>query len=303
MKQVFLFIVLVAAVVGCDIVPYDEAVEQTNIIRDTSKIINDSSTVVSEDSLFPTGKSVLLEDFTGHTCSNCPAATETATGLQSIYGSDKLIIMAWHTSYFADPNPAFPADYTTSTGNTFNQIYDLGNKGLPRGMVNRDKFGNDSILAPTSWGAAADAQIQLEQIIELRIARATYFESSSSFSIELEYAPIIGLDKDYTLQVFLLEDGLISPQIKKKTGGGTEIVQDYVHNYVVREKIYPTDNQLDIVLTDADAPLIKKSKNLTLNYNTAWKVQDFSNTSIVAAILDPEQNDVIQAAAKEVILN
>jgi thiol-disulfide isomerase/thioredoxin len=39
---------------------------------------------------------VLLEDFTGHTCNNCPAAAVIAEGLQTFYGEDQLILVGVH---------------------------------------------------------------------------------------------------------------------------------------------------------------------------------------------------------------
>ena len=39
-------------------------------------------------------KNVLLEDFTGQDCSNCPRAAETAHQLQETFGTDRVVVVA-----------------------------------------------------------------------------------------------------------------------------------------------------------------------------------------------------------------
>jgi hypothetical protein len=46
-------------------------------------------------------KVVLLEDYTGHKCVNCPTAAEIAHNLQITYG-EKIILMAIHAGFFAE---------------------------------------------------------------------------------------------------------------------------------------------------------------------------------------------------------
>ena len=41
-------------------------------------------------------KNVLLEDFTGQDCSNCPRAAETAHQLQETFGADRVVVVALH---------------------------------------------------------------------------------------------------------------------------------------------------------------------------------------------------------------
>ena len=48
-------------------------------------------------------KKVLIEDFTGHKCPNCPQAANEIKAIQDIYG-DQVIAIAIHTSSFERPN-------------------------------------------------------------------------------------------------------------------------------------------------------------------------------------------------------
>ena len=67
--------------------------------------INDYNSYVNPD------KKVLIEDFTGHLCPNCPDAARELDAIRNIY-DDQVIGMAIHVSSFAKPyptlNPAKP---------------------------------------------------------------------------------------------------------------------------------------------------------------------------------------------------
>ena len=58
-------------------------------------------------------KKILLEDYTGHKCGNCPRAAEKAEELKEIYG-DQLIPIAIHAGFFAsDFGGNFTTDFTS----------------------------------------------------------------------------------------------------------------------------------------------------------------------------------------------
>ena len=54
------------------------------------------------------GKTVLIKDFTGARCVNCPAAAEAAHELQHRLGEENVIIMSVHAGYLAQPVGQFP---------------------------------------------------------------------------------------------------------------------------------------------------------------------------------------------------
>ena len=51
-------------------------------------------------------RKILLEDYTGHKCPNCPEAAVEAHNLKLAYG-DSLVIMAVHAGVFAEPAPSW----------------------------------------------------------------------------------------------------------------------------------------------------------------------------------------------------
>ena len=68
-------------------------------------------------------KKILLEDYTGHKCGNCPRAAEKAEELKEIYGV-QLIPIAIHAGFFAsDFGGNFTTDFTSIAGNEWDTFF------------------------------------------------------------------------------------------------------------------------------------------------------------------------------------
>ena len=68
-----------------------------------------------------TDRNILLEDFTGHLCPNCPNAAREIEAIRTIY-EDQIIALAIHVSpdfarpYSANQAPSFQYDFRTEWG-------------------------------------------------------------------------------------------------------------------------------------------------------------------------------------------
>jgi len=93
------------------------------------------------DSDLPIRK-ILLEDFTGFGCVNCPRANEEIHKLQDRYG-DHLIPIAVHAGWFATPFTSSDPDFRTSVGR------ELGGNG-------NDSLGVFSNSSPFSKGTVVE---------------------------------------------------------------------------------------------------------------------------------------------------
>ena len=111
--------------------------------------------IVEEPYLVPTGgsgpgpgenvKKVLLEDFTGQKCPNCPEAAALANNLKTIYG-EQLVLLTVHAGFYSVPDATgnFTADYRTTVGNDLNSYFPF--LGYPSGMVDRQSQKNQGIF-------------------------------------------------------------------------------------------------------------------------------------------------------------
>ncbi|MDP4282340.1 MAG: hypothetical protein Q8867_09360, partial [Bacteroidota bacterium] len=127
-KPVFLFISFAALLLwSCDKVkePY---FTQKGTGTDTSTV----------------NRTVLLEDYTGHKCVNCPTAAVTAHTLEEMYNGN-LIILAVHAGYFAIPGSGnYALDLRSATGEDWYSTF--GVTSNPIGMINRIETGGSRML-------------------------------------------------------------------------------------------------------------------------------------------------------------
>jgi len=177
---------------------------------------------------------VLLEDYTGHTCVNCPAAAKIASDLQKFYG-EKLIVMAVHTGFFADPmQPPFDTDFRTEVGDKWRT--DFGFVSYPSGMINRGAEGG-RIAGKGQWASRVDAAMQETAKASLKI-EINYAEANRQLALKIDSRFLQNASEKYLLQVCLVEDSIMAPQRNNDpTVGETPTITEYYHRHVLRKDL------------------------------------------------------------------
>ena len=177
------------------------------------------------------GKKILLEDYTGHKCQNCPAAAASAANIKEQYG-EKVIILAVHAGYYALPSPPnFPEDFTTSEGNAWDAYFGISPNGLPKGMVNRKGYPITRHLDHGEW--ASKIGTALSEIPEVEISvKNTYNPSDSSITGKINFKFLKTIKKKLKYQVLITEDSIIAPQLN-----ATTIIPNYLHRHMLRASV------------------------------------------------------------------
>ena len=207
MKKYLILINTILIITSCD-------VEEGPFITDYNAYINPE-------------KKVLIEDFTGHLCPNCPGAAEELKAIQDIY-PNQIIGIAIHVSTtFARPYPSsqapiFQYDFRTEWGNEIDNYYGISEIGLPKGMINRIGFPENHKLGKDEWSTQVANELKKE--IDFKI-----YISSDSTTISVISESQKNTTGDYNLVVCLTEDNIINWQ---KYGANN--VEDYEHNHVLR---------------------------------------------------------------------
>lgn len=169
---------------------------------------------------------VLIEDFTGQNCLNCPKATETIHQLQEVYGSDSVIAVAIHSGDFGfmrgDRNRPYPL--TTTLGDEYFQHWGLS--AQPVGMVNRRPASDYA-----DWGTQVHEERAKFSRVNLA-AQVEYDEATRKADITVS---ALGTDGtvDGKLQLWLTEDSITSGQ---RMPDGTWNAE-YLHNHVLRAAV------------------------------------------------------------------
>ncbi len=217
---------------------------------------------------------VLLEDYTGQACVNCPEAHKEATALHEEY-HDSLIIVAMHAGAQAIPAPA---GLKQTEGDEYADKF--GVKTYPIGMVNR----RDGLKDYPSWGAAVYAEIQRETQLNLSVEASV---SNGKLNVNTDMLALEALEGK--LQLWVIEDSIVAPQVSLS---GAQ--PQYVHNHVFRDAINGTWGE-DVSLTMGEEKVVPHND---FELNVAWKPE---NLSVVAFVYN--NDGVLQAAQCKVTVN
>ena len=187
MKKIFLTLLTLAVLASCDDVA-----------------VNDRLTYVEPPEV---QRAVLIEDYTGQYCVNCPRATEEIERLVEQYGDSVVIAVAIHSGPFSKQKGEASPLYT-EVGDLYFNRWNLSSQ--PVGLVDR-LFGSMP-LGYTSTG---------------------YDQETRQTSVEVQ---TIGMDNESVsgkLQVWLVEDSIDSFQLMPD-GSRNE---HYNHMHVLRASI------------------------------------------------------------------
>lgn len=199
-------------------------------------IINNDTTPIDTSTYV---KKVLIEDFTGHRCPNCPSAAEELAALQNYYG-DKVIGIAIHPSSqaFSTPSPLTSSSYTydfrTEFGDDIDDVFELTTVGLPRGMVNRVGFDTDHQLGKDEWSSAVQTELAKDPIFGITLS-SNVSSGNGTISVTVKALSNINLNKteeieDYNIVICLTENEIIEWQKDNAAGD----IEEYEHNHVLR---------------------------------------------------------------------
>ena len=188
-------------------------------------------------------KKVLIEEFTGVRCVNCPAGSEAIENLIGIHG-DNLIAISIHATGFATPYPDSQHDFEVEDGVSILEF--LGQpQGFPTAVVDRRLFDGELELqlARSKWAGLIEQELQKEAIVSLGLEADINDSGTMSISANIAFVDP-DLSEQYKLTVIITEDNIQDPQ---ETPEGKQ--DDYIHKHVLRDIVTPFTGQ-DIIGTD-----------------------------------------------------
>lgn len=171
----------------------------------------------------PTGKTVLIKDFTGARCVNCPAAAEYAHNLQHQLGEDHIFIMSVHAGYLAQPIGSFP-DFLTDEGTAWYNNQDRN----PLFTVDHVALTEGNTLNEGQIDAPVVAALDEEQSFEILVI-PDYDETTRQLNVETRAVALTEMDGEFYVTVCLVEDNIMGWQT---IPGGVD--KEYVFRNVFR---------------------------------------------------------------------
>ena len=213
----------------------------------------------------PAKRAVLLEDFTGQRCVNCPRGTEVIEQLQRDYGDSVVIAVGIHGGPLGFKGSATVKGLATDLGDDYYKHWNL--EYQPVGLINRHGAVNYS-----DWTAKVKEALAAPATLTLKAAASI---ADQKISIDIE---AMGTDGTTTgkLQVWLLEDNITAMQLMPDGSANA----DYVHNHVLRATVNGPWGD-DITLREGEL----KEYSYTYTLDERWTAD---NMDIVAFVYNDE---------------
>jgi len=275
-----------------------DKIDQPLVIVDQQNIpVNISDTVYFVDSVVVTEKQVLLEDFTGHLCVNCPEAAIMAHELAASL-DHKLIIYSVHAGYYAtpDPNPAslYTDDLTSETGEALYADFQVFVN--PNALIDRVKHGGAVQVNPDNWQTAVNSELEKPNTANISLINA-YYPNLNTVRIQVKSKFTTPLEGKFRLCVYIAEDSIVSPQKNNNPAvGPSPDWEDYIHRNVLRGSVNTTYGEY---FSD-DGTIVANeiyAKEYFYEINPNWVA---SRCNIVAFLLNEETKEIHQVAECEI---
>lgn len=285
MKRLFLNIIALVGMTclllaGCD-----------KIEGDIYQIVQNEDVMVTFPDVNPNDvyRKVLIEEFTGHRCTNCPQGHQVLETLHQQYG-DTLVTVGIHYGSLAKPfGSMFSYDFRTDAGNQIGDAYSI--EGIPAAIVNRvQKTGG----WPREQWSSVLRDVDRSKVFAAVQLINEYDAATKTLKANAKVTTLKEFDHQLRLILFVLEDGIVKPQ-----KDGNQDIEDYVHNHVLR-----------CALTDPFGfPLTRDTWQVgdaeMYAASVSFEEKDWipENCYVVAALYDPttETSDVLQVEKANVI--
>lgn len=192
-------------------------------------------------------RKVLIEDFTGQNCTNCPDAHRVIATLQEQYG-EQIVAVGIHAGSFGIGEGAFPniVGLMLPEGNELATKFKV--EGYPAGVIDR----RTAPLKHTEWAGEVRNALIVESSLNIELKAMVEGNNIVITTNLLSAADIKG-----KLQLWITESDITAMQVDNG-----KLIKDYVHNHVFRGSVNGTWGE-DISL--------EKNRYYELNHTIAVK--------------------------------
>lgn len=261
-----------------------------DVIDDPIKEVGASCGDCQEDPMeeYISTQNVIIEEFTGITCNNCPTATAEAQRLVAQYPG-RVFVLGVHAGNFAIPDPSkgYVADFRTEVGT---EIYNFAQPlGVPTAMINRVDYNSSGFTKfHQTWETEVQDIIQRNTAPLAMAASYTFNEDSTEMCMELKLKSLQDLSgRDIYWTAYVSENNIVAAQ--KQPDNSQD--PNYVHNHVLRAAFTSHTGEPLSALNFNGVPDEKACISRTLNVKTDWKAEDLH---VLAYLFDNDTKEILQ---------
>jgi hypothetical protein len=262
---------------------------------------------LTEVELTPSDRTVLLVEFTGNRCVNCPGAAMVAHDMLEVI-PENVVVVGMHPAGIVYTNPMDPTiDLSSADAMEYLKFYGGSQStGLPVGVVNGRQFDGTYLQGSSKWTAQVFAQREIAPKCLIGLNHAV---EGANHTVVATLKPQVAIESA-SLLFWLVESNIVGPQSidatlvdsYQKANPNAEInhgtVSNYVHNHVFRACLNgfwgEELDKLSAISNDPTAEVVDlPTKSCTFSIDEKY-VAD--NCSVVAVLVDTNTKEVIQAA-------
>ena len=231
---------------------------------------------------------LLIEEFTGHKCVNCPDGAAIVHEIQEYYPG-RVVVVGIHAGMLATPTGEFAKqNFMTADGTKY--YNEFGVQGNPAALLNREHFAGEdwAVRTKEKWMTYAISELGKEPVCEV-LPTVTYNAETRELSVETEVEAYENMPADLNLQVQIVEN-VIGMQLKS----GDVIDEEYEHNHVFRTSVNGTWGEAIESLPAGE----KKTYTCATTFNEKWVPE---NSAVVVFVYENSSKRVLQCNQAAVV--
>jgi thiol-disulfide isomerase/thioredoxin len=241
-------------------------------------------------------KTVLIEEFTGHLCPNCPTGAHVIDQIQQAYGN-RVIVLKIHADQFAEPeNGNFSLDLRA--GDHGDELYThFGTLGEPCSMFNRKKIDGTNIgyYSTTTWQNNVTNVLAMEPVLNMQIIN-DYDPTTRKLCSHIKTKFLNTNSQNLKIAVWIAEDSIRGYQINNNATLGPDPIPDYVFMDVMRDEFVGTYGEIFTSGSVAKDSTIIRTYKMILNNGWGDK-----HCKVVAYVYDVDSQEILQAVEGKII--
>ena len=244
--------------------------------------------------LVQTDRVVVIEEYTGVRCVNCPDGSDKIQDIITQKGDDKVIAISIHAGIFSAPyNGESNEDFRTPDGTSL--LSYLGEPaGNPTAVINRVQYDGQQYRAVglNDWSGYINEELQKTPMVRLDMTK-DYNETTRELNGSVELFFFEAISGNVNMTFLITEDDIEDVQV---TLDGKKY--DYKHKHVLR-KVISSSYTGDLIGTD-----IAANFTTTINFNYVLPAEFNAEKCNIVAFVNRDEGatlDVLQATKAHVV--
>lgn len=227
----------------------------------------------------PQNRKVVLEEFTGVNCGNCPDGHRRANALRDAHPGEVFLINIHQGSY------AYPAEIDLRTNYGDALASQAGINSYPNATINRHSFnGSIAVADRTAWTSLSEGLLSTEAYANIA-AKATvdWQTREMQVTVQVYYTGNSPASTNY-LNVALLQDYIYGPQAGMNANMEQVDGNQYVHMHALRDLI--TGQWGKEITTTIQGSFVEKTYTYTIPEAVREVPVEMGNISVVAFLAE-----------------